>query len=208
MPGDVRRHGALILALVALLGVGACTGDDGGDPDPSTSPSASAPATTAPLPDGWTRETQGYLSFGLPEGFRQSGGSTGDEGSQTTYRADDGSETPARIDVFTEEGQVGPLDVRVPLLVSRLEAELGTTIGEPDDVEVAGAPAAQEFAYRYRLPQDQGGDEIRQVDLLVDTEEGPKYGIRYAAPADTYDDQVWTDLKATLLVGTKPSTTG
>lgn len=203
MPGEPMtrprwRRSAVVLAFVALLGAAACTGGGGGDePDPSPSATASA----APLPDGWTRESQDGLSFGLPEGFRRSSGGATEEGTQTTYTAADGSDVPARIDVFTEEGQVGSLEIRVGLLVARVESELGATVEGPDDVEVAGATAAQEFSYTYTLPEQQGGDEIRQVDLLVDREGLPKYGIRYAAAADEFDDQVWEDLVTSLTVG-------
>lgn len=197
MPGENWRRGAVVLVVVALLGVSACTGG-GEDEEPGGTPSA---AVTAPgVPDGWTEADQDGLAFGLPDGFRRTGGDATDDGTQTTYKAAEGADVPARIDVFTEQGQVGSLDIRVGLLVSRVESELGATVEGPDDVEVPGATIAQEFSYTYSIDRDGGSTDVRQVDLLIDREGLPKYGIRYAATPDEFDEQVWEDLKSSLAV--------
>jgi len=204
MTGRRRLTAACAVGLLVLLG--ACSGDDeGGDPsadEPTTSSEASQPGTD--LPSGWTERRAGELGFALPEDFRQSGGSTTDEGSQTTWTREDGAAVPARVDVFVEEGRVGTLEIRGGLLRSRAEAELGADVEDPTPVDVRGASEAEQFFYTYDVDTSGSSTSVRQVDLLVDPPGLPKYGLRYAAPADAFDDDLWEQLRSSVVVEGAP----
>lgn len=195
-----RLTAACVVGLIALLGACSGDGDDGDPPRAESTASSEVTEPAADLPSGWTEQRAGELVFALPQDFRQSGGNGTDQGSQTTWTLDDGSEVPARVDVFVEESQVGTLEIRGGLLRSRLEAELGAQVGEPEPVEVVGASDAEQFTYTYEIDTSAGRTPVRQVDLLVDRPSLPKYGIRYAATADAYDQDVWEQLRSSLVL--------
>jgi hypothetical protein len=185
-----------------LVLLGACGGDDDGRDEPTAGPTASSDAArpAGDLPAGWTEQRVEGLRFGVPEGYEAAPVQRTDQGSRATFRSTDGAEVPARIDVFVETGQVGSLEIRGGLLRSRLQAELGAQMGEPEPVDVEGASDAEQFAYTYEIDTSTGRTSVRQVDLLVDRPSLPEYGIRYAATADAYDDEVWQQLRASLAV--------
>ncbi|WP_311208849.1 MULTISPECIES: hypothetical protein [unclassified Aeromicrobium] len=204
MIGRHRLTAVCATGLLVLLG--ACSGgDDGGDP-PSDEPTASSEASQpgADLPSGWTEQQLEDLRLGIPGGFEGAPAQRTDEGSQTTFTATDGSEVPARIDVFVESGRVGTLEIRGGLLRSRAEAELGADVEDPTPIDVRGASEAEQFFYTYDIEASEGSTSIRQVDLLVDPPGLPKYGVRYAAPADAFDDDLWEQLRSSVFVEDAP----
>lgn len=203
MTGRRRLTAACAAGLLVLLG--ACSGGDGGDPvadEPTTSSEASQPGTD--LPSGWTEQQVEGLRLGIPGGFEGAPSQRTDEGSQTTFTATDGSEVPARIDVFVESARVGNLEIRAGLLRSRAEAELGADVEDATSVDVAGASEAEQFFYTYDIEASEGSTSVRQVDLLVDRPGLPKYGLRYAATAGAFDEELWEQLRATLVVEDAP----
>lgn len=202
-----RRHrgdrlAVLVVAAVLAVALAGCT--DGGREE------ADAPSPTATaVPEGWRAQQIEGLRVLVPEEFEELSGGATAEGVTQKYGVPytDQTSPPPVLQVFVEQGEVGPLDVRAPLLVGSLEAELGIEIPEPQEVEVEGAVTAAEFTYDYRT---EGGTtssgttleptDIRQSDLLVETEGLPKYGLRYAAPADQYDEELWRTVVETLQV--------
>ncbi len=194
-----RLTTACTAGLLVLLG--ACSAGDATDaPAGGPAPSTASSEPDAELPSGWTELRSGELAFALPEDFRQTGGSTTDQGSQTTWQLDDGAEVSPRVDVFVEDGQVGTLEIRGGLLRSRLKAELGAEVEDPTPVDVRGASGAEQFFYTYDVDTSEGSTPIRQVDLLLDRPSLPKYGIRYAAPADAFDDELWEQLRSSMIL--------
>lgn len=110
---------------------------------------------------------------------------------------------------FVERERVGPLDIREKLLRLQLEQGLpeGTTFGASKRVEVAGALDAVTFDAVYSTP---GGTSVlgtpvdpvtvRQRELIVETPGLPKYGLRFTAPVDEFDEQLWQQISDSLVV--------
>lgn len=205
MTGRHRLTAVCATGLLVLLG--ACSGgDDGGDPPSGDEPTASSEAARpgTDLPSGWTEQQLEGLRLGIPGGFEGAPAQRTDEGSQTTFTATDGAAVPARVDVFVEQGRVGTLEIRGGLLRSRAEAELGADVEDPTPVDVRGASEAEQFFYTYDVDTSGGSAPVRQVDLLVDPPGLPKYGVRYAAPADAFDDDLWEQLRSSVVVENAP----
>ena len=120
---------------------------------------------------------------------------------------------------FVERDQVGPLHVREQVLRAQLASALpGSTIGKSQRVTVAGSSDAVTFDVLY---QDDGGTSVlgsalkscvfRQRELIIETSGLPKYGLRYAAPTDQFDEQLWRQLVGSIVVttgGTDAAATG
>lgn len=209
-----RRH-ARLLALacaVPLTVVGCSTGSDPAGAPPPPAPSDSA-ATGSSVPAGWTTVEQAGMTLAVPPDFEpiQPSGATVTYGIPYT----DQTFPPPKVDVFVEQEEVGSLEVRVPLVVGNIENELGISVEEVEEVEVAGASAAAELSYEYTTA---GGKSVsgvqleptamRQSELLIDVPGLPKYGLRYSAPTEQYDEQVWEDLKASVTVDASGSSAG
>jgi hypothetical protein len=202
------RLAALLCVLPLVLA--ACSSE----PDESASPDDDPSETQeGSLPEGWTEVEQEGITFGVPAEFEQVDG----PGATVSYGIPYTDQTfpPPKVDLFVENEEVGPLDVRIPLVVGNIENELGVSVGEPEEVEVAGASAAAQFSYEYTT---QGGTSVsgveleptqmRQTDVLIDAPGLPKYGLRYAAPADQYDDGLWEALVASITVAPRGSDQG
>lgn len=201
------RLAALLCVLPLVLT--ACSSE----PEESVSPDDDPSDAQGSVPEGWTAVEQEGIAFGVPPEFEQVDG----PGSTVSYGIPYTDQTfpPPKVDLFVENDDVGPLDVRIPLVVGNIENELGVTVGEPEEVEVAGASAAVQFGYEYTT---QGGTSVsgveleptqmRQTDVLIDAPGLPKYGLRYGAPADQYDEELWQDLVGSITVAARGSDEG
>jgi hypothetical protein len=211
----VRRHTraatCAALALLLLGGLAACSGDDGGDgsADGSTSPapSASEAAVTATVPDGWTTGRAAGLTLAYPPEWQVRTDAQG-VALQVGVPFTGQPFPPPQLQVYVEETQVGTLQVREPLTKAQISQQLGgIEIPPSTPVEVAGARAAVQFTYAYRTA---GGTstmntpldptDMRQTDVLIDVPGLPKYGLRYSAPADQYDEQTWQQILGSVSV--------
>lgn len=204
------RRAGLHLAVACLLPLAltACSEDEepGGTGSGATPGETSSAAAEGTVPEGWITVEQDGISIGVPADFEQ----VDNPGSTVSYGIPyaDQAFPPPKVDLFVETDQVGSLDVRLPLVVGNIENELDITVEDPQDVEVAGASAAVQFSYEYTTA---GGTSVtgveleptpmRQTDLLIDRPGLPKYGLRYAAPADQYDEALWDDVVASVTVG-------
>lgn len=119
------------------------------------------------------------------------------------------STPPPRLLVFLERGHVGEIELREQLLRLQLANSLpaDATLDTSTEVEVSGADRALEFDVYYTTaevrsltdtPMD--ATAIRQVELLVETEGLPKFGFRYAAPVDQFDEAQWERVRASIEV--------
>ena len=202
-PAHDRGRLVLVLGAVVLgLFLTACTESEEG-------PGAASPGPSSAAPEGWRNQQVEGLALAVPEEFRDLAGESTSAGVTRKFGIPytDQTSPPPALQVFVEETEVGPLDVRAPLVVGGLEAELGIDIPDPEEVEVDGAVTAVEFTYDYRTT---GGTtssgttleptDIRQSDVLIETPGLPKYGLRYAAPADQYDEDLWRSLLDSLVV--------
>jgi hypothetical protein len=208
-----RRRGTTLLAVVAVTGgllVSAC------DPSPEQSPqaltTATVPADRATQPQGWvTRQGAGFrVSIpgdwaDRPPELRAVKQAALEVGVPFTGQR----HVPPVLIVFVEREQVGPLSIREPLVRAQLPRSLpaGATLGESKHVAVAGSTDAVEFDVLYDAP---GGESklgtpidptaVRQRELLVETPGLPKYGLRYAAPLDEFDEGVWAKILGSFVV--------
>jgi hypothetical protein len=209
----VARPAAALLLAAGLAGLAACSGEDaGGEPEAGGGPKD--PVVTATVPDGWTTGQVEGLSLAYPPEFQVRTDAEG-VALQVGVPFTGQPFPPPQVQVYVEESQVGTLQVREPLTRAQISQQLGgVEIPPSTPVEVAGARAAVQFTYEYRT---EGGTstlntpleptDMRQTDLLVDVPGLPKYGLRYSAPADQYDEQLWQQLVGSLAVdGTEEGT--
>lgn len=211
------RWRAGILALALVLGVAALSGCSGG-----SSPSAGAakdrpsaddrsatgsPAPAAHVPSGWSVRRLDGLQVAYPPQFQvrtDAQGVTLQVGVPFTGQPF----PPPQLQVFVETDPVGTLAVREPLTRAQITQQLGgIDIPASTPASVAGATAAVQFTYGYRtkaatsvLNTPLEATDMRQSDLLIEVPGLPKYGLRYSAPADQYDDALWRQVIAALAV--------
>ncbi len=207
---------AVAAATVLLLAL-ALTGCDGGDepskgaetsaaPSTSTGGSASS-APSAVVPPGWQTSTLDGLTVAYPGEYSVRNDAEG-VSLQVGIPFTGQPFPPEQVQYFVETDQVGPLEVREPLTRAQITQGLGRIdIPASTPATVAGATAAVQFTYEYRT---KGGTSVmdtpleptdmRQSDLLIEVPGLPKYGMRYSAPADQYDEQIWDQLVAALVV--------
>ena len=207
-----------VAAATVLLLALALTGCNGGD-EPSTGAksSSAAPSTStgesassapaAVVPPGWKTSTLDGLTVAYPGEYSVRTDAEG-VSLQVGIPFTGQPFPPEQVQYFVETDQVGPLEVREPLTRAQITQGLGQIdIPASTPATVAGATAAVQFTYEYRT---EGGTstmdtpleptDMRQSDLLIEVPGLPKYGMRYSAPADQYDEQVWAQLVAALSV--------
>lgn len=203
---------AVLLLALALSG---CSGEDeapspGARSDTSPSSPSGAPASSsagAVVPEGWQTRTLDGLSVAYPADFAVRTDAA-DVTLQVGIPFTGQPFPPPQVQYFVEDGLVGPLEFREPLTRAQISQKLGgVEIPPSTSVTVAGATAAVQFTYTYRtvggtsvLDTPLEPTDMRQSDLLVEVPGLPKYGIRYSAPADQFDEQVWDQLIASLSV--------
>ena len=207
----MRRHIRAARAAVALLLLAAlagCSGaDDAAEDQTGPGPGATERSVTATVPEGWTTGRVDGLSLAYPPEFEVRTDAEG-VALQVGIPFTGQPFPPPQVQVYVEESQVGTLQVREPLTKAQISQQLGgIEIPPSTPVEVAGARAAVQFTYEYRT---QGGTstldtpleptDMRQTDLLIDVPGLPKYGLRYSAPADQYDDALWESLVRSVAV--------
>jgi hypothetical protein len=211
-----RSTTAAVTVLLLSLALAGCSGggDEPAAADGSGSPAATAgePASSAPpavVPPGWQTRTLEGLDLAYPADF-----SVRDDAKDVTLQVGipftGQPSPPAQVLYFVESTLVGPLEIREPVTRGQIAQGLGQIeIPASTPVAVAGATAAVEFTYEYRtqattsvLDTPLVATDIRQSDLLIEVPGLPKYGMRYSAPADQYDEQVWDQLVAALSVST------
>lgn len=208
MPTTTRSRGlrcaaSLAIAATALTG---CSGDAaGGKPDrPAADQGGRATAT---VPAGWESRQVAGLRVAWPPDFQVRTDATG-AALQVGIPFTGQPFPPPQVQVYVETEPVGTLQVREPLTRAQISQQLGgVEIPPSTPVTVAGARAAVEFTYDYTT---EGGTSVldtpleptpmRQSDLLIDVPGLPKYGLRYSAPADQYDERLWRQLVAALEV--------
>ncbi|NLT55762.1 MAG: hypothetical protein GXX79_14635 [Actinomycetales bacterium] len=120
------------------------------------------------------------------------------------------SASPPVLLAFVERERVGPLVYREPILRAQFEAGLpGVTLGDSKHVTVAGSTDAVTFDALY---QDEGGESVlgtrlepttfRNRELIVETPGLPKYGFRYGASKDQFDEATWEKILGSIVVTT------
>jgi hypothetical protein len=219
---DRRRTARAVLPLltvvVLLPALAACSADD--PVERQALPSATTvPNDEAEVPSGWTLRQGAGFSVASPGGRQP--------GPQDQRAAPDAAlevgvpftgqrHAPPLLLVFVEQGQVGPLAVREPLLRAQLSNALpGATLGSSTHVRVAGSTDAVQFDVRYTtkaatsiLDTAMDATDTRQRELVVETPGLPKYGVRYSAPADQFSEQVWQGIVRSLSVRAGDSASG
>ncbi|RIK17736.1 MAG: hypothetical protein DCC50_00790, partial [Acidobacteria bacterium] len=166
---------------------------------------------TAPAPDGWTLRQSAGFSIATPPGWEP----RPDEQRVRQAAMDVGvpytgqSSPPPRLLVFLERGHVGELELREQLLRLQLTSSLPSdaTLDTSHEVEIAGAERAVEFDVFYTTAEVRSLTEtplkatrIHQVELIVETEGLPKFGFRYAAPVDEFDEEMWERVRDSIEV--------
>lgn len=200
-----RSGGMLVLLLSAGLLLGGCS-------DNSTEGPAAVPVSGAVVPEGWPVQRAAGFTVATPpewsprpDEFRLAPQAALEIGFPFTGQA---VALPLLIG-FVERERVGPLDIREKLLRLQLEQGLpeGTTFGASKRIEVAGALDAITFDAVYSTP---GGTSVlgtpvdpvtvRQRELVVETPGLPKYGLRFTAPVEEFDEQLWQQILGSLVV--------
>lgn len=153
------------LVLLAALVAGGCGGDTG----------------DAAAPDRWKRMEAAGLSLAHPPSL-----SPRPEGERIKPDAakelvgPEGEQVPPRLFVFVERGPMGTLQMREEILTGMLKAKLNNVSFESQrDLEVPGAAAARVLELTYTTQQS--ATPARQIEVTIQTEEGPQYAIRYGA---------------------------
>lgn len=206
-----RTRTAGLLAVALLLGsVAACSADD--PVKHQALPSATTvPTDEASVPSGWTLRQGAGFSVATPPQWQPrptDQRSAPDAALEVGVPFTGQRQAPPLLLVFVEQGQVGPLPIREPLLRAQLQNALpGATLGTSTHVRVAGSTDAVQFDVRYRtkaatslLDTPLDATDVRQRELLVETPGLPKYGVRYSAPVAQFSDQVWQGILTSLTV--------
>jgi hypothetical protein len=116
---------------------------------------------------------------------------------------------PPRLLAFLERDLVGPLNVREPILRAQLQGQLAAnaTLGAAEHVKIKGADDAIEFEVTYTtaastsvLDTPLEATDMRQIELLVETEGLPKFGFRFSAPAAQFDKATWQTIRDSITV--------
>ena len=116
---------------------------------------------------------------------------------------------PPRLLAFLERERVGPLNVREPILRAQLQGQLpsNATLGASEHVKIKGADDAIEFEVTYTTAESTSvldtplvATDIRQIELLVETEGLPKFGFRFSAPANQFDESTWRTIRDSITV--------
>lgn len=200
-----RSGGMLALLLSAGMLLGGCS-------DNSTEGPAAVQVSGAVVPEGWPVQRAAGFTVATPpewlprpDEIRLAPQAALEIGVPFTGQA---VALPLLIG-FVERERVGRLDIREKLLRLQLEQGLpeGTTFGASKRVEVAGALDAVTFDAVYSTP---GGTSVlgtpvdpvtvRQRELIVETPGLPKYGLRFTAPVDEFDEQLWQQISDSLVV--------
>lgn len=205
-----RTARSTVVALLLLAALGACAacsgGDDGSAPaDGDTSPSPKA--ARAEVPEGWTATAVEGMTLAYPSEWKVRTDAAG-VALQVGVPFTGQPFPPAQVQVYVENDQVGTLQVREPLTKAQISQQLGVQIPPSTPAVIAGARAAVQFTYTYTtkaatstLDTPLEATDMKQSDVLIDVPGLPKYGLRYAAPADQYDDSVWQQLLGSVQVG-------
>ncbi|WP_426562814.1 hypothetical protein ACPPVT_18420 [Angustibacter sp. McL0619] len=228
-PGVARRR-PLLPGLVGLFAVAVTMSTAGcgssSDSAPQALTTATVPADEASAPAGWqTRQGPGF-SVALPPQWQNR---PDDQRAAPSAALEVGvpyaaqTVPPPLLLAFVGRDLVGPLPIREKVLRAQLEAGLpdDTTLGASTHVKVAGSTDAVTFDVTYRT---KGGTSVtgvrlapttvRQRELIVETAGLPKYGFRYAAAQDDFDQGTWNQILGSIVVragdqGTEaPSTDG
>ncbi len=181
-----RHIGALI---VLFLAVATLTGCGGGGSEAST-------------PTGWKAVHTEGLTLAYPSSL-----SSRPENERAKPKAALELEGPQKnglrpptLFVFVERGPVGSLRFREDLLIRVLKDQLPNfSFQSRRDLEVPGALAARVLEFTFTSPNE-ASVPWRQVEVLIQTRDGPQYGIRYGAPSAQYDEQMVKQLLDTLRV--------
>jgi len=200
----------LAAALLPALLAGALAGcsDDGGS-DASASPTAatsSAAPATAEVPAGWTATEVEGISLAYPSEWQVRTDAEG-VALQVGVPFTGQPFPPPQVQVYVEDTPVGTLQVREPLTRAQISQQLGIDIPPSTPATIAGASQAVQFGYTYTTDAGTStrdtpleATDMRQSDVLIDVPGLPKYGLRYSAPADQYDDTLWQQLLASVSV--------
>ncbi|NLT55764.1 MAG: hypothetical protein GXX79_14645 [Actinomycetales bacterium] len=200
-------------AAVAALGVAGLTGCDSETQVRSQKASEATivPTDRAKVPAGWTVHRGPGFTVAVPPEWKPM---PDDQRAAPSAALEVGvpftgqPTSPAVFFAFVEREQVGPLVYREPLLRAQLEAGIpGVTLGDSTRIEIAGSSDALYFDVLY---EDEGGTSVlgtkleptvcRQRELIIETPGLPKYGFRYGAPQDQFDEQVWQQIARSIVV--------
>lgn len=173
MTSKALKLSAVIAALVVAAGC-----QQGGAKAPS--------ATVTPLAGSVAVQ---HLSFVPPPGLRH----VADKGQQRNPNASyeisgkaGKAGSPPVLDVFVEQGDVGPLKARAASIVDMVNAQLrDAKILRNQQVRVPGAQSAQviEFTFTCQGPDRSKKTPCHQVEVIVQMPHKPQYGLRYGMPA-------------------------
>lgn len=198
----------LVGVLTLILLASGCSDAD----DPAAQEAVAVPVSRAVVPQGWLVQRAPGFTLAIPpewvprpEEFRLAPDAALEVGVPYTGQ-------PVALPLllgFVERERVGPLDIREKLLRLQLEQGLppGTTFGASKDVQVAGAVDALTFDAVYStaagtsvLGTPVAPVTVRQRELVVETPGLPKYGLRFTAPLESFDEQLWQRILNSLVV--------
>lgn len=194
MDGARRRGPRAVAALLLPLAVaGGCRGD----PEAASTPS---PTVT---PVAGSVQVRGF-SFVPPDGLSKVEDRGEQQNTNASYEMVGEAEpptSPPRLDVFVEHGDVGSAQVRAAAIVDLIKLQLtDPTIVRNEPLDVPGAVNARVIEVTFTCHGTTGEEEIpcRQVEVLVQTEQKPQYGLRYGLPEKQHDERVVDELLASL----------
>lgn len=193
------------LCVAALIG-----GCQSGEPGPSAGTPTRDTATSHPPSATPTAEAAGVrvrdLSFAPPDALTH----VTDKAEQGNPKADyemvgkvKPPLTPPVLDVFVEKGDVGPLQMRTASIVDLLKLQLkDPKVVRNEPIEVPGAVGARLIEVRFTCTQADGDGTFpcRQLEILVQRERKPQYGLRYGMPDKSYDKKAVERFVASLRV--------
>ena len=211
-PAGRARRVALAVCGALLLSGGAGCASETEVRTQKGSEATIVPTERAKVPEGWTYRGPGFTVAvppdwkPKPDDQRVAPQAALEVGVPYTGQ----SASPPVLLAFVERERVGPLPYREPILRAQLEAGLpGVTLGDSKHVQVAGSTDAVTFDALY---QDEGGESIlgtrlepttfRNRELIVETPGLPKYGFRFGAPRDQFDEATWQKILGSIVVTT------
>ncbi len=206
----------LPIAALVLVAVASCANDDRErEATPRTFATVVKKAPAPTVPAGWHTARVEGLTLAYPADFVRRTDAPG-AALQVGIRFTGQPYPPPQLQVYVEKERVGPLEVREPLTKAQISQQLGgIKMPASTPVEVTGATAALQFTYDYRtepatstLDTPLEATDIRQSDLLVDVPGLPKYGVRYSAPADQYDPELWAQVIRSMSVDSQGTSQG
>lgn len=150
-----------------------------GDDAPSASPATGARQVEVDVdaPQGWTAWQVGSLVFAAPPEFEVSGAAPRGAATLVPPLTEDG-ELLGAIEVFAEDAQLGPLEVRAELTEGVRTDQVGAPPLEPARaLDVPGSEGGTLLLWEYEQVVEPTGREVPSVigELDILMAEGPQY---------------------------------